>query len=380
MKPPRRSLFGIFLLWFLLTSSLFLVSRSIIPQNNRFAYSEKPIVNPVSLWNRANFDGVHYLFISENSYGLYEQSFFPLYPIAIKAASLITSYRETAAIILSLFFLIVSLVVMEKLFEKDLDRKTSLLAIALFLVFPTSFFFGAVYSEALFLLLSLLSFYWARNQKWIPSSIVAALATATRPSGIFLVIALAIEWIYQKREKAKPLFEKSRGLVQFLPLLIMPLGLLLYMAYLYLTTGDPILFVHLEPLFGLQRSSEIILPYQVAYRYLRMLLTLNLHQLVYFTVILEAITSAFASLILVLGLFLKERPSYLTYIFLGVFIPSLSGTLVSEPRFIILLFPVFLILARLIKNNPLLKYLYVVISLIGLVIANLFFGAGYFVS
>jgi hypothetical protein len=65
---------------------------------------------------------------------------------------------------------------------------------------------------------------------------LAGLATATRNVGIFLVVPLMFEWIAQVGIKEPR--ERWRGLY----LAIAPAGLIVYMGYLWIKFGDPLLF------------------------------------------------------------------------------------------------------------------------------------------
>jgi hypothetical protein len=59
--------------------------------------------------------------------------------------------------------------------------------------FPASFFFFAPYSESLFLLLSLLTYLWARERKWVACAAAGWAAAFTRGVGVLLVPALLVE-------------------------------------------------------------------------------------------------------------------------------------------------------------------------------------------
>ncbi|MFH1289096.1 MAG: hypothetical protein ABIH88_00055, partial [Patescibacteria group bacterium] len=73
---------------------IFTISNRLIPATFQYMYTEKKIVNPVLFWNRANFDGMHYLSIAKHGYGIYQQAFFPLYPKLIALLSSIFFERD----------------------------------------------------------------------------------------------------------------------------------------------------------------------------------------------------------------------------------------------------------------------------------------------
>ena len=66
------------------------------------------------------------------------------------------------------------------------------------LIFPTTFFFSAVYSESLFLALTVGAFYYARTSQWLLACIFAALGTVTRSQGILLALPLLIEYLSER--------------------------------------------------------------------------------------------------------------------------------------------------------------------------------------
>jgi hypothetical protein len=101
--------------------------------------------------------------------------------------------------------------------------------------FPTSFFLNAVYTESLFLALSAGSLWALRVRKdLLLACALAALATATRNVGVFLIVPLAYEWLKGWRE-----YGPWRGAAC---LALASSGLLWYAAYLWLRFGDPLLF------------------------------------------------------------------------------------------------------------------------------------------
>ena len=70
-------------------------------------------------------------------------------------------------------------------------------------MFPTTLFLGAVYSESLYLLLSLAAFLLAERGRFWGAGIAGGLAALTRPVGLALIPALAIlAWRSPQRRRA----------------------------------------------------------------------------------------------------------------------------------------------------------------------------------
>lgn len=323
----------------------------------------------------ANFDGVHYLGISGRGYTHLEQAFFPFYPLLVRWLGLLFSENYLlAGILVSHFSFLFALLFFYKLARLDFSKTISKIAIISLLVFPTSFFFGSVYSESLFLALILGSFYAARKKNWPVAGILGAFASATRLVGIFLFPALLAEW-WGTKVKSEKLKAKS-----LLPLFIIVFGLGFYMWYLKKTVGDPLYFIHVQPLFGAQRTGgKLILLYQVFWRYFKMILTTRLDPL-YFSVWLELLTAVGFLNLLVLAYFQKMRLSYLIFAFFSYFVPTLTGTFSSMPRYVLALFPGFITLALLAEKRRWLKFVYLAGCGILLIISVMLFTRGYWVG
>ena len=219
-----------------------------------------------------------------------------------------------------------------------------------------------------------LYFLAARKKKWALAGMLGAVASATRIVGIFLFPALVWQWWQGTQGTKKP------KLKNFFPLVMICLGLFLYMYYLYKTVGDPLFFFHVQPFFGAERSGDkIILLYQVFWRYFKMLLTVEKISPIYFTVVLEAITG-FGFLFLPVFAYLRKWFSYVIFMSLAYIAPTLTGTFSSLPRYVLILFPGFMLLAIWAEKYHWLKKAYVIFCLPFLVLSLWLFFRGYFVA
>ena len=99
----------------------------------------------------------------------------------------------------------------------------------------------------------------------------------------------------------------------------------------------------------------------------------------YFAVWTELLASI---LFLALSVFayLRLRFSYFVFMVLAYITPTLSGTLSSMPRYVLTLFPGFILLALLAEKYRWLKIIYPIIGGILLIIATILFTRGYFVA
>lgn len=280
------------------------------------------------IWHWGNFDGVHYLDIAKNGYhGSGLQVFFPIYPLVINWLSvLINNYLLSGLLISNICFLL-SLIVFYKLCCKYFNTDTAKWSVLFMIFFPTSFYFVSIYSESIFLLFLLLSFF-VKYPHNIPYLI---LTSATRIVGVFVTFALFVDN-----------FKKSLILFGLL-------GLAGYMLYLWVVFDNPIYFLSAQAAFKNERASTIsslVLPPQVIWRYLKIFTTADSMSL--WVAILEFVS--FICVVLILGVltFKRKIPGHwLVFCWLSLFLPTFSGTLSSMPRYILTIFPIYIYFAYL---------------------------------
>ncbi|MSO95846.1 MAG: hypothetical protein EXQ81_08645 [Thermoleophilia bacterium] len=159
---------------------------------------------PIDLW--ARWDSVWYLTIAEQGYhGAAETlAFWPLYPALVSLlGALLGGHDLTAGVLISLASLLGALVLLERLGVRLVGRSSSRRAVLYVALFPTAFFFGAVYSESLYLLLAVGAFLLAERGRFLPAGVVCGLAILTRVAGIAILPALAIiAWRSGDRRRA----------------------------------------------------------------------------------------------------------------------------------------------------------------------------------
>ncbi|MBN1263826.1 MAG: hypothetical protein JW991_05755 [Candidatus Pacebacteria bacterium] len=375
----RNFIFLIFLIFQALVFLNFAIGHFFVQPKDSFVFADSG-QKPKLLWRRANFDGVHYLSIARNNYGLYQQAFFPLYPKLISCLGRwFGGEFLLAGWLISFFSLWLSLLIFYKLVRLDYKKTIARRAIVFLLLFPTSFYFTALYTEAFFLLLILLTFYWARTGRWGLAPLTAALASGTRLVGIFLVPALLSEiWLQQKKNQRSKIY---LFLLAGWVVVVSSLGLVFYMLWLNRQFADPLLFVHVQPQFGAQRSGgKIIILYQVFWRYLKMIVTCQKNSPLYFTVWLELFSACLFLGLNILAYFKKMNPGYLVFAFLAFLTPTLTGTFSSLPRYVLVLFPGFIILAQIFEKKSFWVKVYFFLSLILFFVCQFFFSQGYWIS
>ncbi len=336
-------------------------------------------LNP-NWWSWANFDGEHYLAIAQFGYRPLTYFFFPLYPLILQNIHSFFgdssfSYLFAGLVISNVSFLIAIWGVF-RLLSIDYNKKTVWLTIFFVMFFPTAYYFGSAYTESIFLALVVWAFYFSRKQKWLIACLLAALATSARVVGVVMLPALLMEyWIQSKNNRQRSIFP-------LILIFLVPLGIVIYMNFLQKTTGDPLAFFHSVEIFGEQRSSRLILLPQVFYRYIfKILPVINYSYFpLVFTTWMEMLTGI-GFFLLSLVSFFKIRLSYAIFSLGAFIIPTLSGSFSSLPRYVLVLFPAFLVLAIISQKLPrLVVILLFLLSFIGLLYAESLFMRGYWVA
>ena len=326
------------------------------------------------LYPWANFDGVYYLTIASAGYTVDNSGFFPLYPALIKVFSLNNSafspYQFFTGLILSSLFIFFGIIAFYKLLRMDFNKKTAFLAVSALLFFPTSFYLASIYPESLFFMLLIMSFYFARKGNWLLSGVCGILLTATRIVGIAIFPALLFEFYVQNKE----LFSKK-----IIPVFLSPVGLVSYFFYDYLNFGNFFQFAKAQGGLHNNRSvGEIVLFPQTLYRYFKIITSLNHSQYEWWIAILELLAFIFAALMMYIAWKKKVRISYLIFALIAFLIPTQTGTFTGLPRYVLVLFPIFIAVA-LIKNKYI-KIIYVLVSIVLLIILFILFSKGYYVA
>lgn len=204
-----------------------------------------PVLAPLARW-----DSVWYLRIADSGYGddPARAAFFPLYPLLVRAvatpfggsagALLVAAYLVSLGAFLSALFLL------HRLVELELGPRLARPVLLLLAVFPAAVYFGAPYSESLFLLLAVGAFYSARTGHWAWAGACAGLASATRSAGLLLAIPLALIWWSSRPRRAR-----DAGW-----LLLAPAGLALYVGWLGLAEGDALRFLDVQEAWSRELS------------------------------------------------------------------------------------------------------------------------------
>lgn len=335
--------------------------------------------NPL-FWGWSNFDGEHYISIAQNGYKALEHSFFPLFPLVLHLLAP-EGIKQIAWIGLAVsnFLFLADLLLLWKLIRLDYSEKVAWWSLVTLVTFPTSFFFASTYTGSLFLFLTLLCFLLARNGKWLASGVTGGLASATRVFGVALAPALLVELLLQlKSQRLSPFKMLLPVAVAFLSLS----GLFAYMYFLYKTTGSPFTFYSELSPFGEQRQlGKLVLFPQVFWRYFKMIVTVDKSSPIYSTMLIEFFSSVLVLFLIIFGFLKKLRVSYLVLIFSGYILSTLTGSFSSLPRYVLVMFPLYILLGEIISSLRFkLRMAVVTFSVLLLSWETILFARGYWVG
>ena len=312
-----------------------------------------PLLAPLARW-----DAVWYLRVAETGYGESEAraAFFPLYPFLVRvlatpfgaspAALLVAAYAVALGAFLG------ALTLLHRLVSVELGRPLAHPTLLLLAVFPAALYFGAPYAESLFLLLSVGAFYAARTGRWAWAGACAAAAAATRNSGVLLMLPLALIWWSSHDRRPR----------DGAWILLAPLGLAAFALYLGVAEGDALRFVHAHEAWYRELKGPLAGAWDglvAAYDGVRQIAS-NQREVVYFdkaggdpirvaAVNLILFSSLVFGVAACVGVFRRLPPAYGAWVAVGLLLPLSEPVtpepLMSLPRFLAVLFPIFMWLA-----------------------------------
>lgn len=212
------------------------------------------LVSPAARW-----DSVWYLLVATDGYGSPadhpQAAFYPLYPLLMRAGGWVVGSPLLAGILVSLACFLGALVLLHRLVALELGDAHARPAVLLVAFFPSALFFSAVYSESLFLLLSVGAFLAARRERWALAGVAGGLAALTRNSGVLLLLPLAILFLYGPRAGGLRAAARARWLPRYrltphvLWLALVPFGLALYLGWSAVALDDVLAPYHAQELW-----------------------------------------------------------------------------------------------------------------------------------
>lgn len=338
LSPPMRRTLAMAAAWLVIVNLFALIAfnRLNLAPDTAFEWMSAATVRPVQQsWNiidlHNRWDAYWYLSIARDGYHLRGQHdisnvvFFPLYPLLVRfLGPLAGGDLVLAGWIVSNVFLMLAVGVLTRLtaeFHPELDP---VLPAAFLLVYPAAFFLNAVYSESLFLFLSLSMIFLALRRNFLLASICAAFASGTRIAGVFLCVPLAVEFLQANGWRA--LWTR-----RVWPLALAPAGALAFFTYHWAAFGDFFLYLRVQGFYGRDFAFEAT---DFAIRSNPDLVNT-----------LYDLTFTAATIVMGVIALIRFRPSYGLYILVSLAVALASGSNLGVARYSMVLFPIYFIVA-----------------------------------
>jgi Gpi18-like mannosyltransferase len=317
------------------------------------------------------WDAHWYTYIAEHGYDSQNIVFFPVTVILIKSVAMLGLGYALGGIVICNLFAFASFCVLYSTFQLDFSEKEAERALLAYAVLPTSFFINSIYTEPIFIALSVACVYFTRVGNWWYAGAFAALATLTRNIGSILFLFMVYEfWICYKKEQK--LTYSSIALVSA------PVALLVFMLYNFWLLGDPLAFVHSQRQWGRAFAWPWISIWNNGLLLVSSMPHIPLGVILDFFMVLGTFSGL---LFLTFSSKFKVRPSYLIVGWLWFAIPLFSTSLwfplYSMSRFVLVIFPLYLFLAQLPKGY---YYLYLLLSTLLLLLCTAAFMNWYWIG
>lgn len=156
----------------------------------------------VGVWQR--WDACWYTKIATYGYEAGENSvaFFPLFPLLTGIVGrLLLGAMALGGLVVAGAAYVAAMTGLRRLVALDFDDEAALTTVVAISIFPTAFFFFAPFTESLFLATAVWAVLGARRRSWTIAAIAGLLAAMTRIQGVFLVLPLGWEAVMYWRER-----------------------------------------------------------------------------------------------------------------------------------------------------------------------------------
>jgi len=280
-----------------------------------------------------------------------EWAFFPLYPGITRGMRVCFGWSfEFSATVLSILFSALAFILLYLFLCFEFDAKTAWWTTLLVLIFPFHYYYSMMYTEAMFLFCLLWAFISIQRKSIVTLTISLAALILLRPNGmvLFIPVLFYIWHISGINPFSKALFQKSL-LIQysaFIPAIIL-LGI--FLVYQKQMTGYYTAFNIAQA--GWYR--KLTLPVLSFFREGNLANQFN------------SIYSIIFIVIAVLSIKRFSLPINLL-IWLGLLLPLCSGSVQSMPRFIALVFPLFIVISDKIRHLGLSTSIIIYVALFSL--------------
>ncbi|MFN2586688.1 MAG: mannosyltransferase family protein [Actinomycetota bacterium] len=292
------------------------------------------------MWS--HWDPAHYLRIADVGYRSSGEDalfivFFPLFPLLVAAIGLVVRNLVVAAVVVTTVSSVASGWLLYRLVRLDRTVEDSWGAVILLLAFPTAYALFAPYSESVFLMCVLASVYAARTGRWWLAGIAGLGATATRMVGLALVPTLLVEAFVAQRGSVPGAVRKLGAIA------LVPLGFVSYLAVNGVVHGDPFHFLEVQDEHWFQHAVPPWVPVTDA---IQAMGGTDLTVETFLVHPSRLVAIAFAAGVLAWG-WRSMRPADRTFSAATMLMVMSASWLISLPRYLLALYPLFSTMGRL---------------------------------
>ena len=295
----------------------------------------------------SRWDTGFYLSIADEGYryggpGLPSVAFFPLLPLLIRALTPLVGDSLVAGLLVTNLALLGASILLYKLVEVEFSPAVADRSVWYLLIFPASFFGSAIYSESLFLLGAIGALYFARRGSWPLAALFGFCAGFSRLIGVVVAPMLLLEWWTQYRNRTPEIRPPLAGLLAA-PAPVVATGA--FMFYLWRVFENPLAFAHASSAWGrvarspLATVGDLFESPDQGWATALAAGSLPLDNWIDLITVLFFVALGFV-------LLRQRRWGEGALVTLGALIPLSSGLLMSQRRYMWVLFPVFILLAR----------------------------------
>ena len=277
--------------------------------------------------------------------------FFPLYPLLMRwGGALLGGHPLLAGTIISLAAFSGAIAILYRLAALELGEEKAWPVILLVSTYPYAVFYSVVYTESVFLLLTVGAFYAMRRGHLLLAALAGIAAGLTRPNGFWL--ALPLLWMATMVPSGeshaltdpRPWWRERRRVAAVMAALAPLAGVAIFSAYLYMRFGDGLAWMHGQaawgmPLLGRGPAPD---PARTAED-----LRVKVSEVLVYTGDIAAFFWAAGSILPVAR---RLGSAYALWIAINIFPPVAAHLFISLGRFTAVLFPLFFWLALVVPR------------------------------
>lgn len=337
-----------------ITALFFLLVLIVVFLFNYYSPNSAALVNQLNpFYLLLRWDTLHYLEILTKGYQD-ASAFFPLYPLLIGAVSLFFPLIFSGYFI-SFISLAVALYFLSQLLKEDGRQDIKDRVIILLLAFPSAMFFALIYTESLFLALTIAFFYYLHKRSWFTAVCIGFFAALTRNVGIFLWPVYLVAFIMAFRDlgiktlgRQLAMYFKKKELWYSL---VIPAGLIAYCLYTYVRFDDFFGFISAQSKWSQWKS--FMWPGATLYQFYKLFFVVPISETGLYNfmriVVIEG-GSFFILLATTIYWFAKRHWTYAVFCLFNTLLFSCMFPMISVNRYVVVIFPIFIALAELTKK------------------------------